>query len=93
MCPGWCSPARAPGGASPRAASPRTRSARRDGSASWTRHEPLPFPRRALFGSDYPVISPDRRLAVAKLDIKPEVRPKILKRNAARLLGLAPGPS
>ncbi|MGW5160086.1 amidohydrolase family protein [Nonomuraea wenchangensis] len=52
------------------------------------------FPRRALFGSDCPVISPDRRLAdFAKLDIKPEVRPKILRHNAARLLGLAPGPS
>jgi len=33
-----------------------------------------------LFGSDYPVITPDRWLAdFAKLDIKPEVRPKILK--------------
>ena len=44
---------------------------------------------RVLFGSDYPVISPDRWLAdFYKLDIKPEVRPKILKDNAARLLGL-----
>jgi predicted TIM-barrel fold metal-dependent hydrolase len=45
---------------------------------------------RVLFGSDYPVISPDRWLAdFEKLDIKPEVRPLILKENAARLLGLA----
>jgi uncharacterized protein len=45
---------------------------------------------RVLFGSDYPVLTPDRWLAdFAALDIKPEVRPLILKDNAARLLGLA----
>ncbi len=45
---------------------------------------------KVLFGSDYPVLTPDRWLAdFAKLDIKPEVRPLILKENAARLLGLA----
>lgn len=44
---------------------------------------------KVLFGSDYPVITPDRWLAdFDALDIKPEVRPKILKHNAARLLGL-----
>ncbi|MGV9966915.1 amidohydrolase family protein [Streptomyces olivaceus] len=44
---------------------------------------------KVLFGSDYPVITPDRWLAdFKKLDIKPEVRPRILKDNAARLLGL-----
>jgi predicted TIM-barrel fold metal-dependent hydrolase len=44
---------------------------------------------KVLFGSDYPVITPDRWLAdFAKLEIKPEVRPKILKDNAIRLLGL-----
>ncbi|MEU6719099.1 amidohydrolase family protein [Nonomuraea sp. NPDC046802] len=44
---------------------------------------------KVMFGSDYPVISPDRWLAdFAALDLKPEVRPKILKDNAARLLGL-----
>ncbi|WP_435972127.1 amidohydrolase family protein [Streptomyces sp. Qhu_M48] len=44
---------------------------------------------KVLFGSDYPVITPDRWLAdFEKLDIRPEVRPKILKENAARLLGL-----
>ncbi|WP_139151372.1 amidohydrolase family protein [Streptomyces sp. WMMB 322] len=44
---------------------------------------------KVLFGSDYPVITPDRWLSdFDKLEIKPEVRPKILKENAARLLGL-----
>jgi uncharacterized protein len=45
---------------------------------------------KVLFGSDYPVITPDRWLAdFDRLEIKPEVRPLILKENAARLLGLA----
>ncbi len=45
---------------------------------------------RVLFGSDYPAITPDRWLAdFEKLQIKPEVRPKILKGNAIRLLKLA----
>jgi uncharacterized protein len=44
---------------------------------------------RILFGSDYPVIAPERWIAeFDKLPIKPEVRPLILKENAARLLGL-----
>jgi uncharacterized protein len=44
---------------------------------------------RVLFGSDYPLLTPDRWLAdFAELDVKPEVRPLILKENAARLLGL-----
>ncbi|MFB7493649.1 amidohydrolase family protein [Streptomyces sp. NPDC056161] len=44
---------------------------------------------KVLFGSDYPVITPDRWLDdFAKLDIRPEVRPRILKENALRLLGL-----
>ena len=44
---------------------------------------------RVLFGSDNPVIDPDRWLAdFEKLPIKPEVRPLILKENAARLLKL-----
>jgi len=47
---------------------------------------------KVLFGSDYPVITPDRWLAdFDTLDIKPEVRPLILKDNAARLLGLGLG--
>jgi predicted TIM-barrel fold metal-dependent hydrolase len=44
---------------------------------------------KVLFGSDFPLITPDRWLAdLDALDIKPEVRPLILKENAARLLGL-----
>jgi predicted TIM-barrel fold metal-dependent hydrolase len=44
---------------------------------------------RMLFGSDYPVITPDRWLAdFAQIPIKDEVRPLILKDNAVRLLGL-----
>ena len=44
---------------------------------------------KVLFGSDFPVIAPDRWLAdFGQLEIKPEVRPLILKENAARLLGL-----
>jgi uncharacterized protein len=44
---------------------------------------------KILFGSDYPVIDPVRWVAeFEKLPIKPEVRPLIMKRNAARLLGL-----
>ena len=44
---------------------------------------------RVLFGSDYPMLTPDRWLADFEgLDIKPDVRPLILKENAARLLGL-----
>ena len=45
--------------------------------------------RKVLFGSDFPVIQPDRWLAdFAKLEIKDEVRPLILKENAVRMLGL-----
>lgn len=44
---------------------------------------------KVLFGSDYPLITPDRWMTdFDKLDIKPEVRPKILRDNAARLFGL-----
>jgi predicted TIM-barrel fold metal-dependent hydrolase len=44
---------------------------------------------KVLFGSDYPVLTPDRWLAdFERLPIKPEVRPLILKENAVRLLGL-----
>jgi uncharacterized protein len=44
---------------------------------------------KVLFGSDYPVFSPDRWLAeFAELPIKDEVRPLVLKDNAARLLAL-----
>ncbi|MFN8169788.1 MAG: amidohydrolase family protein [Candidatus Nanopelagicales bacterium] len=45
---------------------------------------------KVMFGSDFPVILPDRWLRdFAGLDIKDEVRPLILKDNAARVLGLA----
>jgi predicted TIM-barrel fold metal-dependent hydrolase len=46
---------------------------------------------KLLFGSDYPLISPDRwRSDFDKLDIKPHVRPKVLKENAVRALELIP---
>lgn len=49
--------------------------------------------RKVLFGSDYPVLTPDRWLRdFAALDIKPEVKPLIFKENAARVLGLASRP-
>ncbi len=45
--------------------------------------------RKVLFGSDYPVLTPDRWLAdFARLEIKDEVRPLILKDNAVAMLGL-----
>ena len=44
---------------------------------------------RILFGSDYPVISPGKWVEeFEKLPIKPQVRPLIMKENAARLLRL-----
>ena len=44
---------------------------------------------KILFGSDYPVMDPVRWMEeFDKLPIKPEVRPLIMKMNAARLLGL-----
>ncbi|WFE54708.1 amidohydrolase family protein [Micromonospora sp. WMMD1155] len=46
--------------------------------------------RRVLFGTDYPLLTPDRWLRdVQTTDLKPDVLPGILKDNAARLLGLA----
>ena len=46
--------------------------------------------RKVLFGSDYPLLTPDRWMAdFASIPIKDEVRPLILKENAARLFGLA----
>ena len=45
--------------------------------------------RKALFGSDFPVITPDRWMSdFDELDLKPEVRPLVLRDNAAALLGL-----
>jgi predicted TIM-barrel fold metal-dependent hydrolase len=44
---------------------------------------------KVLFGSDFPLLTPDRWVAdFDTLDIKPEVRPLIMKENAVRLLGL-----
>ena len=44
---------------------------------------------KVLFGSDFPAITPDRWIrAFENLEIKPEVRPLIMKENAARLLQL-----
>jgi len=45
---------------------------------------------KVLFGTDYPLLTPDRWLAdFATIAIKDEVRPLILKENAVRLFGLA----
>ena len=44
---------------------------------------------KVLFGSDYPLLTPDRWMAdFEKIGIKDEVRPLILKENAMRLFGL-----
>jgi hypothetical protein len=49
---------------------------------------------KLLFGSDYPLITPDRWLRdFANLPIRDEVRPLILKENAIRLLQLTPSSS
>jgi uncharacterized protein len=46
--------------------------------------------KKVLFGSDWPMITPERWLAdFEKIEIKDENRPLILKENAARLLGLS----
>jgi uncharacterized protein len=47
---------------------------------------------KMLFGSDFPLITPDRWLSdFEKLPIRDEVRPLVLKHNAATLLGLDGG--
>ena len=44
---------------------------------------------KMLFGSDWPVITPDRWMSdFAKLEIREEVRPKVLKANARKLLNI-----
>ena len=46
--------------------------------------------KKVLFGSDWPMIAPERWLSdFEKIEIKDDVRPFILKDNAARLLKLA----
>jgi hypothetical protein len=56
------------------------------------RHANTLLREKVLFGSDYPMLTPDRWLDdFAELPIKDEVRPLILKENAIRLLGLREG--
>jgi predicted TIM-barrel fold metal-dependent hydrolase len=44
---------------------------------------------RVLFGSDFPMLTPDRWLRdVEQTALRPAVMPGILKDNAVRLLGL-----
>jgi predicted TIM-barrel fold metal-dependent hydrolase len=44
---------------------------------------------KVLFGSDYPLITPDRWIAdFQKIAVKDEVRPLIMKENAIKLFGL-----
>ena len=44
---------------------------------------------KVLFGTDFPLLTPERWLRdFETLDLKPDVRPKILKDNAIALLGL-----
>src|ERR1700728_2325742 len=45
---------------------------------------------KVLFGTDFPLLTPDRWLRdFETLDFKPEVKAKILKSNAVKVLGLA----
>ena len=45
---------------------------------------------RILFGSDFPLIQPDRWIKeFTEAGFKPDVQPLILKENAKRLLGLS----
>ncbi|GIJ27360.1 4-hydroxyphenyl-beta-ketoacyl-CoA hydrolase [Micromonospora qiuiae] len=58
--------------------------------ASLVRYANSMLKHRVLFGTDFPLLTPDRWLRdVESTDLKPEVLPGILKDNAARLLGLA----
>jgi predicted TIM-barrel fold metal-dependent hydrolase len=53
------------------------------------RHANSLLKHKVLFGTDFPALTPERWLRdFDALDIKPEVRPLILKENARRLLGL-----
>jgi len=45
--------------------------------------------RKVMFGSDFPLLTPDRWMAdFAKLEIRDEIRPKVLKANARKLLNI-----
>ena len=47
---------------------------------------------KVLFGTDYPLISPERWIeSFEQLDIKPEVKPLVMKANAMKVLGLQGG--
>jgi predicted TIM-barrel fold metal-dependent hydrolase len=49
------------------------------------------IPEKFLFGSDFPLLSPDRWFSeFDALAIKDEVRPKILYENACRVLDVDP---
>jgi len=53
------------------------------------RHCNSVMPEKFLFGSDFPLFSPDRWLAEwAELDLKDHVRPKVMYENACGILGL-----
>ncbi len=53
------------------------------------RHAETLLRRKVLFGSDFPLLTPDRWLReFAELPLRDEVRPLILKENAMRVLGL-----
>jgi predicted TIM-barrel fold metal-dependent hydrolase len=59
-------------------------------SPALVRHAGSILQHKMLFGSDYPALTPDRWLDdFAQLDIRDAARPKILKENAVRVLGLA----
>lgn len=48
-----------------------------------------PLAEKVLFGSDYPVLTPDRWIRdFETIEIKPDVRAKVMKTNAGRVLGL-----
>jgi uncharacterized protein len=49
-----------------------------------------PLQDKCLFGSDWPFLTPERWMAdFAALAVKDRVRPKVLRANAQRLLGIA----
>jgi predicted TIM-barrel fold metal-dependent hydrolase len=57
---------------------------------SVVRHADTLLQDRVLFGTDYPLLTPERWLRdFAELPIRDAVRPKILRDNAAALLRLA----
>ncbi len=61
--------------------------------AELVRHANSILRKRVLFGSDFPLLTPDRWVRdVEQTALKPEVMPGIMKDNAARLLGLTRTP-